>query len=126
MGDSCNGCFVFCTPPGDTQLRPRREWRDAVLGVRLGRRGNDKKLQSGRIKLETVTPQRDGINFLSFIHFYPHGRAPFNPRSTHPPPPLVPPHRRRGFASLRIPFLSPYSVSHYFSFSFRREFCFLI
>lgn len=40
---------------GDTQLRPRRKWRDAVLGVRHGRRRDDKKLESARIKLQTVT-----------------------------------------------------------------------
>jgi len=35
-------CFIL----GDTQLRPRRKWRDAVLGVRHGCRGDDKKLKS--------------------------------------------------------------------------------
>lgn len=47
--------LLFYTP-GDTQLRPRWKWRDAELGVCRGRRGNDKELESTRIKLQTVTP----------------------------------------------------------------------
>lgn len=53
---------------GDTQLRPRRKWRDAVLGVCHGRCGNDKKLESTRIKLQTVTLQ--GQNKLFILHTF--------------------------------------------------------
>lgn len=67
---TCNTyCFVYspCVS-GDTQLRPRWKWRDAVLGVCHGRRGNDKKLESSRFKLETVIlSPRDRENKLFIL-----------------------------------------------------------
>lgn len=70
---SYNVHFVFYTL-GDTQLRSRRKWRDVVLGVCHRRRGNDKKLESTRIKLQTVTLQGQNKLFILHIFLFARGR----------------------------------------------------